>query len=163
VKKISANENTFQCIVEKYSNLLVNHAYAICGNKSDAEDIVQEVFVKYLKKKPKFESEEHMKAWLIRVTINLAKNYKNTFWNRKRENLEDIYESKSPIEEKIWDIVKKLPDKYRIVIDLYYREGYSIKEISNILKKSPSTIGTQLERGRKKLKKMLEENIDEGI
>lgn len=157
LKKISANQNDFQETVITYSNMLLKYAYSFCLNRADAEDVVQDVFLKYLSKDKVFESEEHRKAWLIRTTINTAKNYKNTFWNRNKAPLEDKYVFEDPVKEDIWDAVKKLPDKYRIIVDLYYRDGYSIKEIAFILDKKNSTIGTQLERARQKLKKILED------
>lgn len=156
MSKFQTGPIEFHEIVDRYGNMLINLAYSFCRNKTDAEDVVQDVFIKYIQKAPNFLSEEHQKAWLMRVTINTAINYKNTFWNKNKKSLED-YEmvSVSAETEEIWDDVRKLPDKYRIVIDLYYREGLSIKEIAFVLGKSESTVGTQLERGRKKLKNLM--------
>lgn len=156
MSKFQTGPIEFHEIVDRYGNMLINLAYSFCRNKTDAEDVVQDVFIKYIQKAPNFLSEEHQKAWLMRVTINTAINYKNTFWNKNKKSLED-YEmvSASAETEEIWDDVRKLPDKYRIVIDLYYREGLSIKEIAFVLGKSESTVGTQLERGRKKLKNLM--------
>lgn len=158
MKKISADQNNFHEVVTIYSNMLLKYAYHYCHNQADAEDVLQDVFLKYLRKKPQFESEEHRKAWLLRTTINTAKNYKNTFWNRNRTSLEDKYVFEDPIEENIWEVVQKLPDKYRIIVDLYYRDGYSIKEIAFLLGKKDSTVGTQLQRARQKLKEILKED-----
>ena len=85
------------------------------------------------------------------------KNYKNTFWNRNRTSLGEEYIFENSIEGEIWDVVNKLPDKYRIIVDLYYRDGYSIKEIAFILGKKTATVGTQLNRARQKLREMLKE------
>lgn len=157
MKKISANQNDFPEVVKVYSNMLLKYAYTFCHSQADAEDVVQDVFLKYLCKGYLFESEEHRKAWLLRTTINTAKNYKNTFWNRNRIPLEEEYIFEDPIEEEIWDVVNKLPDKYRIVVDLYYRDGYNIKEIAFILGKKTATVGTRLNRARQRLKEMLKE------
>lgn len=159
LKKVSANqnENDFSAVVQSYSNMLLKYAYTFCRNQEDAEDVVQDVFLKYLSKGQSFESEEHRKAWLLRTTINTAKNYKNTFWNRNRTSLGEEYIFENSIEEEIWDVVNKLPDKYRIIVDLYYRDGYSIKEIAFILGKKTATVGTQLNRARQKLREMLKE------
>lgn len=144
--------------IDMYTDTLYRIAYTYSGNRSDAEDIVQEAFLKYIKKKSKFDSDEHEKAWLIRVTINLCKDYLKSFWHKNTTELtEDVI---VPQEEnrQIWDSVRRLSPKYRIVIELYYREGYSIKEIAMILKKNPSTIGNQLSRAKRLLEKMLREN-----
>ena len=158
MRKISANQNDFHEAVITYSNMLFKYAYTFCHNQADAEDVVQDVFLKYLCKKPLFESGEHRKAWLLRTNINTAINYKNTFWNRNRTSLKDEYVFEDSIKAEIWNVVNKLPDKYRIILDLYYRDGYSIKEIATILGKKASTVGTQLTRARQKLKKILEED-----
>ena len=154
-------ENDTASKIDMYTEVLYRIAFTYLGNRSDAEDIVQETFLKYCKKKPKFDSDEHEKAWLIRVTINLCKDYLKSFWHKNTTELtEDVI---VPHEEnmQIWESVKRLAPKYRIVIELYYREGYSIKEIASILKKNPSTIGNQLSRAKKQLEKMLKEDAYE--
>lgn len=157
MKSYSTNNSELNNLVEKYSNLLFNISYSLCRKKEDAEDVVQDVFIKLLQRNPSFISHEHEKAWLIRVTINMSTNYKNTFWQRNRRTLEDHIVSETKETNELWEYVRKLPDKYQIVIDLFYREGFSIKEISFILKKNESSIRTHLERARIKLKQLLTE------
>ena len=151
-------------IIEKYSNMVYRMAYSLVKNKYDAEDIHQEVFVRYITKKPQFEDAGHEKAWFLRVTINLCKNLWKTAWKQKvvawSEDLEEteIFEESGEVEEDgIIEIVKQLPQKYRVVIHLFYYEELSIEEISRVLQVKPATVRTHLTRARAKLKKLLKE------
>ena len=151
--KLKANEQKeYQEIVEKYSNMVYRLAYFYTNSKYDADDIYQDVFLKYLQNKKQFENEEHKKAWLIRVTINCCKKLWLSSWKRKIIPLDD--EIKFEMEENIglYNEIKKLPKKYRVVIHLFYYEQYSVKDISKILKQKESTIRTWLTRARKMLK-----------
>lgn len=150
----SEDKKLMNYMIEKYADMMFRCAYSYCKNRADTEDIIQEVFIKYMKKSPEFSDEKHEKAWFIRVTINTAKDYIKSFWYRKTEGMNEdiIYNDKESIN--IWEIVGKLPPKYRSIIQLYYQEGYSIKEISFILKMRESTVGTQLSRARDLLKKI---------
>lgn len=152
-------KEAFEKAVDKYSETLFRVAYAYCGNRSDAEDIVQDTFLKYIKKHPEFDSEEHEKAWLIRVAINLCKDFKKSFWVKNKNELTEQIPFKNDESKAIWESVKRLSPKYRIVIELYYREGYSIKEISELLHKNQSTVGNQLARARKLLETILKEDL----
>jgi len=122
-------------LVERHSDLLLRVAFTYMKNMSDAEDIVQEVFLKLVRNYPPFENDEHEKAWLIRVAINLSKNRLKSAWFRKTEPIYDSSLSFSDEEKFVMDAVLELPAKYRSVILLYYHEGYSIREISGILKR----------------------------
>ena len=144
-------ESRFETMITKYSQLVYRCAYGYCKNREDAEDIMQEVYYKYLTKAPIFNDEQHERAWFLRVTINLSKNYVKTFWRKKVDTLEQDIPHITEEEKGVWDVIHQLPNKYRIVIELHYIEGYSIKEIAEILKRKQSTIGTWLERGKKKL------------
>lgn len=149
----------FEKTVNKYSDTLLRCAYTYCGNLSDAEDIVQEALVKYLKKAPKFENEEHKKAWLLRVTINLSKNLTKSFWHsNKTEISENITDNKANLTKfEIWEDVKRLPPKYRTVLELYYYEGYKIEEIAKITNSRKSTVGDRLAKAKKLLSKIYKE------
>lgn len=137
--------------IEKYSATVFRCAYSFVKSRHDAEDLMQEVFMKYLTKTPSFVDENHEKAWFIRVTINMSKNYLRSFWFKNREELPEDFTGNNEGESnsEIWSAIYELPEKYRVTIIMHYIEGYSIKEISQILKKKPSTIGTWLERGKK--------------
>ena len=115
--------------------------------------------MKLLTTRPHFRDLEHEKAWLIRVTINACHDLRRSVWSRNRtelpENLADSFET--PQDNALYAAVFSLPEKYRVVVLLYYYEDYSIQEISEMIQRNPSTIQTQLERARKKLKMQLEQ------
>ncbi len=142
-------------IVDKYSTMLLRLAYSHVGNMEDAEDIIQDVFIKFAGQ-PIFKSEEHKKAWLIRVTINQCINLSKSSHKTKTAELDfDIPQEEKETQDLI-PYLMKLPDKYKSVLYLYYYEEYSVDYISDLLKKRPSSIYTLLDRGRKQLKILLE-------
>lgn len=153
-----------ELLVKKYKDNLFSAAFSICKNAQDAEDIVQETYLKYLKSKQDFESEQHIKAWLLRVTINQAKNIVLSFWKRNRITFQE-YIQELPFEtqedSQVFDTVMSLPRKYRVVLHLFYFEDYSIREISEILQVKENTVKSQLARGRKLLKEKLKEAWNE--
>lgn len=149
-------EVTIEELVEKYSNMIMQIAYQNIFNKSDAEDITQEVFIKLLKNIYKIDSEEHLKAWIIRVTINLSKDYNKSFWNRNTTALEEDLKFFDEESQDVFKELQKLKPKYRNIIYLYYYQGYKINEISNILSMNPNTVSSMLTRARKQLKDILE-------
>jgi RNA polymerase sigma-70 factor (ECF subfamily) len=142
--------------VKRRGDKLLRTAIAIMGNKAEAEDIVQDVFVKLIKKQPHFESAEHETAWLIRVTVNLCKSRLRLHWWKKTAPLLDIYPAKNNEQQEIVETVFALPSKYRTVIHLFYYEGYSTKEIAEITEQKESTVRQHLTRGRHMLKDFLE-------
>ena len=143
-------------IVKRDSNKLFRAAVAITGSKAEAEDVVQEVFIKLIEKQPNFESEEHETAWLIRVTVNLCKNRIRSIWWKKTEPLLETYKTQSSEETNIMQTILSLPIKYRTVIYLFYYEGYSTKEIADITDQRESAVRQQLTRARRMLKDFLE-------
>ena len=149
------DDEFIQNSVEKYSDMVLRIAYQNLKIQADSEDVVQNVFIKLIKE-PKFKDESHMKAWLIRVTINQCKDFNKMAWYRKTEGLSDELMIPFTKEEQgVLEEVFKLSKNYRNVIYLYYFEGYSIKEIAGILSKSENTISSQLSRARKVLKNIL--------
>ena len=152
-------------VIRLYQDVVYRVAFVYCKNAADAEDITQEVFIRYLKSKKSFESEEHLKAWLIRVTINASRSLLRTAWFRKitplsvHEELPDESADDNNTNSNIetFNAVMALPDKYRSVILLFYFEDYSIKEIANILRRTETAVQTQLQRARAMLKKVLSE------
>ena len=130
------------------------------ANFSDAEDVTQEVFVKLLETNKAFRDSEHLKAWLIRVTINLCRDKMK---KSSRETLvENVFPNK-PNEDKsdVLEAVKALPEKYRNAIYLHYYEGYTAKEIGKILDAKESTVLSWLSRGRDALRKELDGGFDD--
>lgn len=147
-----------------YQDNLFAVAFNICQNTQDAEDVIQDTFVQYYTTKKEFDSEEHIRAWLIRVAVNKAKNVTRTFWRRNKVSIEDFTEMlafETPKSETLFETVMQLPEKYRIVIHLYYYEDYSVGEIAKILKLSESNVKTRLMRGRAKLREVLKEEWDD--
>lgn len=148
--------NDKRVVVEKYFDMIYKLALSQTKNRDSADDVVQEVFLRFLKSDKEFQSDEHIKAWLIRVTVNCCHNVFSNSWAQKTEPLtEDIV---FDTEEKgdVYYAVLELPQKYRAVIHLFYYEDMSIEEISKALGSNQSTIKSQLSRGRKMLKNMLE-------
>lgn len=149
-------ENDINEIIEKYSDMVYRIALTRTGCVENAEDIFQDVFVKFSEKNPKFENEEHEKAWFIRVTINMTKNLNNSSWNKKIVTLDEsiVFETKE--ENDVFSVVCQLPQNYKTVIYLSYYEGYKVKEIASLMKTREGTIKTWLFRAREILKEKLE-------
>lgn len=144
-------------VIQYYSDMVYRLAFARTGTKHDADDIFQEVFLRYVKKKPVFQEEEHRKAWLIRVTINCSNNFWSSLWNKKTQELSDemLFETEESIN--LYFELQQLPPKYREVIHLFYYENMSLEEISLALNRKNSTVRTQLTRARAMLKKFMKE------
>lgn len=155
-------------ILQKYSKMVYRLAYARTKNRADAEDLLQEVFLRCLKSNVHFNSDEHCKAWLIRTTINCSKNLLTSAWFKKivpmKNPLEDFAESNEgvPGEKKseVFYAVLDLPEKYRMVVHLFYYEDYSVAKISEILSRKEPTVKTQLHRARELLKQKLKGEYD---
>lgn len=142
-------------VVHKYHKNILILAFTYTKNIQDAEDIAQDVFLELWKRQPDFESEEHRKAWLLRVTVNKSKNLLKSFWKRNRGHFVTESGAMAETDLDLIQAVISLDKKYRLPIHLFYYEGYSIREIAELLHEKETTIGTRLERGRKKLKEML--------
>lgn len=149
-------EENIDLLYHEYKNIVYRIAFVYTKRRVDAEDVLQEVFLKYLKSSPRLTSKEHTKAWFIKVTLNCCKSMLSSAWFRKTLPFENIEEVENQEVSDIYNCVMGLPKKYRILILLYYYDGYSIKEISSFLDRNPSTIQTQLMRARKLLKNYLE-------
>ena len=141
--------------VRTYSDMVYRLAYSQVGNRDDADDIFQEVFFRYLRKKPRFESGEHQKAWLLRVTVNCAKKHWSSAWKRKTVPLEEDLPAGQREDEELEGALKKLPPRYRAVIHLFYYEDYPVEQIGKLLNTKQSTVRTQLTRARAMLRDML--------
>lgn len=146
-------------VVNEYATMLLRVAYSQLNNRMEAEDTVQEVLLKYMEKAPVFQSEEHEKAWLLRVTVNHCKNHLASAWFRKRADLDEGIPALDNAELEVVSAVAALPAKYRAVVHLYYFEGYSTKEIAEILHSRPNTVSSRLSRARALLAKALKEEI----
>lgn len=158
------NEEYFAALLEKYGDTVMRVAYTYLKNRADAEDVVQDVFMKLIDKNPTFADTSHEKAWFIRVTINICKNRINLFWNKNKCNLDDFVSMASydnyHADNEVLSAVMSLPEKYRIAVYMYYYEGYSGADIAKIMNKTESGMRTILMRAREKLKNILKEADD---
>lgn len=153
----SADDSVFKhAMIEKYFDTVYRLALSQTRETHRADDVLQEVFLRYIKTDKEFESEEHIKAWLIRVTINCSKSIFTSSWSKKTVPLTDELTFELPEQEELYLTVAKLPKKYRLVIHLFYYEDLSVKEISKYLKIKESTVKSQLHRGREMLRQLLE-------
>ncbi|MDR0272932.1 MAG: sigma-70 family RNA polymerase sigma factor [Clostridiales bacterium] len=141
--------------VRRHENKVYRNAVAIMCNKADAEDIMQDVFLKYMEKAPFFQSVEHEAAWLTRVTVNHCRSRLRSPWRKKTEPLLDIYPAQDNEQQSMIETISALPPKYRAAICLFYYEGYSTKEIADITKQKESTVRSHLTRARNMLKVFL--------
>lgn len=148
-------------ILDDYGSSILRLAYSYLHNMSDAEEVLQDTLIKFVRTAPQFESETHKKAWLLRVAGNLSKN--RIDYNRVRDadelNEELASEERSDLSF-VWEAVKALPVKYREVIHLFYHEGYQTAEIASLLHENEATVRSRLNRGRAKLRTVLKEAYD---
>jgi len=150
-------------VVETWSDTVYKLAFAQTRNRSDADDIYQEVFLRYVRKAPTFESAEHERAWFIRVTLNCCKKLWASAWRRHDVPLEETVRADMPENHYLTEELKKLPRKYGAVLHLFYWEDMTVDEISKLLGLRPGTVKSRLSRGRELLRKRLEgENTHAG-
>lgn len=156
-------DRDFNRIVNSYSDMLLRICIHYTKNKTDAEDVVQNVFLKLLESNISFENYEHEKAWLIRVCINLCKDNLKSSWHKKVHSIndEEIKDGVFEIEEKspILTYIRNLPSNQKIAIYLFYYEGIPVSEIASLMKSNQNTVLSWLRRGRKKLEKLLKEDF----
>ena len=148
-------------LLDTYGNSILRYAYSYLHNRSDAEEVLQDTLLQFLKTAPVLESAQHEKAWLLRVAANLSKNRIDYNAHRRTDELNDelVAEQREDLSF-VWDAVKALPVRYREVIHLFYHEGYSTAQIAAILKLNEATVRSHLHRGREKLKALLKEGYD---
>ncbi|MCI7042912.1 MAG: sigma-70 family RNA polymerase sigma factor [Lachnospiraceae bacterium] len=163
-KKAEA-ELTAEEIIDRYADMVYRLAVSQAMNRTDADDIFQEVFVRLVRHVKDLQDMEHAKAWLIRVTINCTKKHFGQYWNKnvfpieeteevpKRE--EGFEQVEKKIDNPVMQAVSKLPPKYRGCVHLFYFEELSVKEIAEMTDQTESTVKSQLHRARKMLKEML--------
>ena len=147
-------------IIHRYQDTVYRIAFTYSRSSSDAQDITQDVFLSYIRKSPRLKSEKHLKAWLLRVTMNTAKNLLKSSWKKKTVPISEhdpVTTDESSYSDTYYAVMS-LPEKYRSVIMLYYFEDYSVREIAIILKRTETAVQTQLQRARAILKKNLKED-----
>lgn len=141
-------------------------AFAQLKNHADAEDVVQELFVRLLRSETEYRSREHEKAWVIRTTINLCRDLQKSRWKKSRVDVEHVSEQEEYrklfclVEDDTLRLVLLLPEALRNCLYLFYYEDYSIREIAAMLDMPENTVKTNLRRGRERVKKLLEVEDD---
>lgn len=139
----------------RYGDMVFRLAFARTKSRYDADDVLQEVFLRYIRSAPVFKSEEHRKAWLLRTTINCSKSLLTSAWFRRTAPLEDSLLVDLEEHSEVYYAVLNLSPLYRTVIHLFYYENYSVAEIAALLGRKPSTVKSQLHRARQQLEREL--------
>lgn len=150
------DEEIFTQYIKMYQNTVFRVAYSYVKNRADAEDITQDAFLKLYRCNESFAAPENAKAWLIKTAANRAKNHLKSSWIKRRSDISEDFPFESREDRELLMAVNTLNKNYRIVIYLFYYEGYGVKEISSMLGISESNVKARLKRGRDKLKTALE-------
>lgn len=152
--------NSIDEIITRYTKMVYGIAMTHVNNPADADDIYQEVFLAYFRKERSFNDEEHQKAWLIKTTLNWCKKMTGSSWRKKTRPLEEelldqTFQFASEEENLVYQALCELPEKYRMVLYLFYFEEFTIDEMSKVLKIRAGTIRMQLTRGRDMMRSKL--------
>lgn len=154
------DKSNFTAAVEHYQDTVYRVALHILASPQDADDAVQEVFLRLYTAQTDFQGQEHLRRWLLRVTINYCRDILRSPWRRRRASLDEVPPQpafQAPEQEALYQSVMSLPEIYRIVLVLFYYEELTVREIGKLLDLEPSTVTTRLSRARAKLKEQLGE------
>ena len=146
-----------------YGDRVFSAAFSVTGNQADTDDAVQDTYLRYCSYDKEFTDEDHIRAWLLRVAINRARDQKRSFWEKHRVSWEDYMETLSfeaPEDKSLFEAVMSLPAKYRTAVHLYYYEELSVAEIAAVLAKSEGAVKSRLFRARALLRRYLKEDGD---
>ena len=147
-------------LARAYAPAIFRLAYARTGSREDAEDIMQEVFLRLLRAGPDFADRAHARAWLLRVAANCANDWFRAPWRRREGPLTDSLPAPEHEDGGVVEAVLALPAKYRTAVHLYYYEELSVAEIAKITGKSESAVKSRLFRARAMLREALKEDDD---
>ena len=161
-------EEAFLALFDQYRPMVYALALSYTRSPQDAEDVTQTVLLKLYECKKEFESEEHMKHWILRVAVNESRHVLRSFWRRTSVPLEEWREQavqEDPARAEVLEAVMALEPKYRVAVYLYYYEGLSVAEVAGAMKANVSTVQTWLLRARARLKQALsdEEEREESV
>lgn len=151
-----------EVLMTKYKDAVFAAAFALCKNRSDADDAVQECFIRYHCSQKEFDSEQHIRAWLLRVAINCVKSELRQWRRRAAVPLEECMETlifDAPEDKALFEAVMSIDEKYRIVLHLFYFEDMSVREIGRILSITENNVKVRLSRARAMLKKIIQEDL----
>ena len=154
------DKTSFTAAVERYQDTVYRVALHVLASPQDADDAVQEVFLRLYTAQKIFQSEEHLRRWLLRVTINYCRDVLRSPWRKRRASLDELPTQpvfQKPEQEALYQTVMTLPENYRIVLVLFYYEELSVREIGTLLGLETSAVTTRLSRARAKLKEQLGE------
>lgn len=154
-KSLQCTPAELELVMNRYGQMVYRLAYSRLRRISDAEDIYQEVFLRYFQKRPQFESEDHRRAWLLRVTINRTKSHVSSAWFRHTVPLAECIAFPEPEERLLDEALACLPPKDRTLLHLFYYESLSARQIGQLLHRKESTVRTQLTRARERLAKIV--------
>lgn len=147
--------NRLEDVIPAYENTLYRAALAILGDPQEAEDVVQEAFLRLWEKNPAFESPAHQRSWLLKVTVNGCKSRLRAPWRRRTAPLLESYPAADPEEQAVLEVIQSLPPKDRAALHLYYYEGYQTAEIAAMTGWREGTVRSRLARARDKLRELL--------
>jgi RNA polymerase sigma-70 factor (ECF subfamily) len=163
-------KKTLEEVMKEHMLSVFRVAYAVLNDRHDSEDVAQDTFLAYYMTSEEFESEEHIRRWLLDVAVNKAKNLVKSAWKRKNRPMEELENTEdlgaavafsTQEDRNLLEAVAELPLKCRTVIHLFYYEDYKVKEIADMLNVSENTVKSQLHRGRKLLKARLREEWED--
>ena len=152
------HSNRLEELVTKHENTLYRAAQAILGDVQEAEDTVQDTFLRYLEKRPELKDENHERAWLLKVTANLCKSALRSRKRHPTVELLDVYPAPDSGSRELVEAILELPANQRAAVHLHYYEGYTSEEIGAILGQRPGTVRSHLSRARETLRKYLSDN-----
>ena len=141
--------------MDRYETMVFRLAYSYTRSRSDAQDICQEVFLRYFCRRPPFTSEEHRRAWLLRVTVNRCKSHLSSWWVRRTVPLDDRIPMPEPEYQELDEVLRRLPEKDRLVIHLFYYEECTTREIARMMHCTEGAVRTRLTRARQRLGDLL--------
>lgn len=154
-------DESIESVIQRYKGMVYSVALSYTKNRDDADDIFQEVFLIYFRVKPAFNDEEHRKAWLIRTAMNCSKRVVDSTYRKRTVPMDELEEGSFQFQTKeenaVYLALQQLPEKYRIVLHLFYFEDMSIDQICKILNLKPTTVKVQLMRGREMMREKLKE------
>ena len=142
-------------VMGRYETMVFRLAYSYTRSRSDAQDLCQEVFLRYYCRRPIFASEEHRRAWLLRVTVNRCKSHLSSWWVRRTVPLDDRISMPEPAYLELDEALRRLPEKDRLVIHLFYYEDCSTREIAKLTLSTEGAVRTRLTRARQQLGRFL--------
>ena len=143
-------------VMGRYQTMVFRLAYSYTRSRSDAQDLCQEVFLRYFCSRPPFASEEHRRAWLLRVTVNRCKTHLTSWWVRRTVPLDDRIPMPEPEPQALDEALRQLAEKDRLVIHLFYYEECTTREIARMMRTTEGAVRTRLTRARQRLGKILE-------